>query len=205
MEVDISGEHHAVVILTKIILTDVDGVLVTWICGFNDLMSKKGYPRKIPVEYNLQKAFGVSKEVIDEVAFEYVTSDAIANLPPIKNSVKAIRYLHEKHGYVFHCITSISGHPKAHENRLKNLHNLYGKSAIYDLHCFDHNVDKKSILEGYRNEGHYWIEDHPENYEFGFDYGLNSLLVDQPWNVDYKERANSRIDLWDEVVKRIEA
>lgn len=188
----------------KLILTDVDGVLVTWVNGFDSLMLKYGYQRKVYDEYNLSKAFGVSSDIIDKVAEEYVVSDAISKLPPIKNSVDIVRKLHETHGYVFHFVTAISGHPRAHEQRLLNLQELYGDSAIHDLHCVYTNIEKKDILEQYRNSGYLWVEDHAENYELGLELGLNSILMDQPWNQDYKEKPGTRVYTWDQIAEKLE-
>lgn len=187
----------------KIILTDVDGVLLSWIKGFDKLMVAHGHERVIEGEYNLPKAFGVSKEVIDKIASEYVTSDEFSALPPILGSKKAVRHLHENHGYEFHFITTVGAHPKTRELRLKNLQDIYGKSVIHDLHCVDHNEDKKKVLENYRGSGLHWIEDHPENYEFAHEFGLNGLLMHQEWNKDYEEKPNTRINHWKEIVHRL--
>lgn len=187
----------------KIILTDVDGVLLSWIKGFDRLMSVHGYERLIEGEYDLPKAFGVSKEVIDKIASKYVTSDEFSSLPSILGSKKAVRHLHEKHGYVLHCITTVGSNPRTHELRLKNLHSIFGKSAIHDLHCLDHNEEKRNVLKNYHNSGFHWIEDHPANYEFADEFGLNGLLMHQEWNKDYEEKPNTRINHWKEIVHRL--
>lgn len=41
-----------------------------------------------------------------------------------------------------------------------------------------------------------WIEDHAENYDFGFQMGLKSILMDQPWNIDYEEVKDTRVKVW---------
>lgn len=196
-------KHQRKLTKMKLILSDVDGVLVSWIEGFDALMEKYGYPRVIENEYNLAKAFATTKDVIDKVAHEYVTSDVIANLHPIRDSVNVIRFLNQKHGYKLHCITSISSHPVTHEYRLLNLQHLYGKDAIHELDCVDHNYEKQEHLEKYRDSGLFWIEDHYENYDFGVKMGLKSILMDQPWNKEYQEVKGTRVKDWHEIAKKI--
>lgn len=185
----------------KLILSDVDGVLVSWIEGFDALMKKYGYPRVIENEYNLVKAFATTKDVIDKVAHEYVTSDVIANLHPIRDSVNVIRFLNQEHGYKLHCITSISSHPVTHEYRLLNLQNLYGKDTIYKLDCVDHNYEKRQHLEKYRDSGLFWIEDHIENSFFGKELGLKSILMDQPWNKEFFDDEIIKVNDWNDIAK----
>ena len=58
----------------KLILTDVDGVLVSWIEGFDALMKKHGYPRVIENEYNHVKAFATTNDVIDKESSKHPRS-----------------------------------------------------------------------------------------------------------------------------------
>lgn len=187
----------------KLILSDVDGVLVSWIEGFDALMEKYGYPRVIENEYNLAKAFATTKDVIDKVAHEYVTSDVIANLHPIRDSVNVVRFLNQKYGYKLHCITSISSHPVTHEYRLLNLQHLYGKDAIHKLDCVDHNYEKHKHLEKYRDSGLFWVEDHIENSFFGKELGLRSILMDQPWNKEFFDDEIIKVKDWKDISKLI--
>ena len=101
-----------------------------------------------------------------------------------------MRKLHEEHGYVFHCITSLSTDPFAYKLRLQNLNKLFGEGVFEKLVCLECGADKDEALAEYKDTGYYWIEDKPENAEAGAKVGLEPLLIEHGHNMEYQEFPN---------------
>ena len=114
-----------------------------------------------------------------------------------------VKRLHEEHGYVFHCITSLSNNENAQELRRMNLRKLFGKTAFEKFVFLDTGADKDEALVPYKNSGWYWIEDKIVNCQIGTQLGLKSLLVEHGHNMDYEDPAVPRVKNWREIYERI--
>ena len=116
----------------KIILTDVDGVLLDWEFAFHTWMEKHGHtPIKEHKQlYSIAKRFSITQEQSKRLTASFNESASIGFLPPLRDSVYYVKKLHEKHGYVFHAITSLSTDPYAGKLRERNLAKLYGGIQI---------------------------------------------------------------------------
>lgn len=173
--------------MKKIILTDADGVLVNWDRGFTQFMENKGYPRlpNTDHEYSISNRHTVSHHEAMQLVKEFNESDQIANLDAFADSVEYVGRLAAL-GFRFIVVTSISSHPTAAENRIKNLKSLFGD--IFDeIHCIEQGASKASILaEKWAGAGYFWIEDHMRQAEAGHEAGLKTILIDHPYNCHYQ-------------------
>ena len=124
-------------------------------------------------------------------------------LPSLRDAVKYVKKLHEEHGYVFHCITSLSLDEHAYKLRKKNLEALFGKTVFEKLTCLDTGEDKDEALEEYRDSGCYWIEDKVENAELGEAMGLESILITHDYNADYNNDNIKKVQTWKELYEHI--
>jgi hypothetical protein len=97
-----------------------------------------------------------------------------------------VKRLHEEHGYVFHCITSLSLDVNAGRLREMNLRKLFGKTAFERIICLGTGADKHAALSEYKNSDCYWIEDKPENADVGHALGLKSILVEHGHNMNHE-------------------
>ena len=166
----------------KLILTDVDGVLLHWEWMFDFWMAKHGYKKSNATAYSTSDAYGISHEEGDRLCTMFNETVYIRNLPPYRDAIRYTRMLHEDHGCVFHAITSIGSDPLVIESRVENLYRVFGRSMFFDITCLHHSISKATVLEQYRDSGCYWIEDHIENAALGQSMGLNTILVNQLYN-----------------------
>lgn len=187
---------------SKLILTDVDGVLLHWEWMFDVWMSKHGYIKKTKLAYSTSDCYGISYEEGDRLCTMFNETVYIRNLPPYRDAIRYMRTLHEHHGYVFHAITSISDDPLVVESRVENLHRIFGRSMFFDITCLHHSVSKATVLNQYRNSNCWWIEDHPDNFQLGLDLGLNSLLMNHSYNQSTLAH-DRRVSNWKEIYRRI--
>lgn len=183
----------------KVILTDCDGVLVDWVHGFTKWMIKSGYKQQPGVlSYDMEVMFGIDRADCKKLVKHFNESAQMRYLSPLRDAVKYVRKLHEEHGYVFRCITSMSLDPSAAKLRAQNLSELFGPTIFEEVVCLDTGADKDDALEQYRNSDCYWIEDKPENADLGLRIGLNSLLIAHGFNTDYKGLC-PRVQNWKEI------
>lgn len=186
----------------KLILTDVDGVLLHWEWMFDIWMQRHGYVRRNHNAYNTAQAYGITEQEGERLCTMFNETVYIRNLPPYRDAIRYTRKLHEDHGYVFHAITSISNDPLVIESRVENLYQVFGRSMFFDITCLHHSVSKATVLNQYDGSNCWWLEDHPTNFQLGLDLGLNSLLVNQTYN-QITPAADRRVNNWKEIYERI--
>lgn len=187
---------------SKLILTDVDGVLLHWEWMFDIWMNKHGYMKSSDNAYSTAQAYGISEEEGERLCTMFNETVYIRNLPPYRDAIRYTRKLHEEHGYVFHAVTSISNDPMVIESRVENLYRVFGRSMFFDITCLHHSVSKLTVLKQYANSNCWWIEDHPINFTIGLDTGLNALLVNQSYN-QLAPAYDRRVNNWAEIYSRI--
>lgn len=185
----------------KIILTDADGVLLDWEYAFDVYMLQHGF-NKVPggnLKYGIGARYGIDPEQGTRLVKIFNESAHIGFLPPLRDSMYYVKRLHEEHGFVFHCITSLSKDENACELRRMNLRKLFGNTAFEKFIFLDTGADKDEALEEYRNSGLWWIEDKIINAHTGHKMGLKSLLVEHGHNMDYKHSNIPLVKNWKEI------
>lgn len=190
--------------LDKVILTDCDGVLLNWEYAFHVWMDTHGFKRQLgaQLQYDVGHQYGIERAVSKNCVRTFNESAAIGFLPPLRDAIKYVRKLHEEHGYVFHCITSLSEDPHAYKLRMMNLEKLFGEGVFEKLICLDCGADKDETLAKYKDTGAYWIEDKPQNAKVGAKMGLESLMIKHGHNMSNEEFPNFPTwkDLYEHIV-----
>jgi hypothetical protein len=189
----------------KIILTDADGVLLVWEYAFDVYLQTHGF-NKVEggqFKYNIGKRYGIDPDQGKKLVKIFNESAGIGFLPPLRDAMFYVKRLHEEHGYVFHCITSLSTDENAQELRKMNLRKLFGKTAFEKFIFLDTGADKDHVLEQYRDSGLWWIEDKTDNAVVGQKVGLKSLLMEHGHNMDFEHAEIPRVKNWKEIYERI--
>jgi FMN phosphatase YigB (HAD superfamily) len=172
----------------KLILVDADGVLLNWEYAFAIWMEEHGFSKVEGGQfiYDIGERYGIDKAQGKKLIRMFNESAAIGFLPPHRDAMYYIKRLHEEHGYIFHCITSLSKDINAQRLREMNLTKLFGKTAFEKIVCLDTGADKNYALEEYAGSGCWWVEDKPENADLGYDMGLSSVLMEHGHNMEHK-------------------
>ena len=189
----------------KIILVDADGVLLNWEYAFDIYLQTHGF-NKVEggdFKYDIGKRYNIDSGQGKKLIKIFNESAAIGFLPPLRDAMFYVKRLHEEHGYVFHCITSLSKDANACELRRMNLRKLFGETAFEKFVFLDTGADKDEALEPYRDTGYFWIEDKIVNCQVGTSLGLNSLLVEHGHNMDYNDVEIPRVKNWKEIYEII--
>jgi len=183
----------------KVILVDCDGVLLDWEYAFDIWMVRHGYTRSEEgfSTYSIQDRYQ-TKDAKKMIRM-FNESAAIGFLPPLRDAIHYVRLLHEKHGYIFHAITSLSNDPNAQQLRTENLKRLFGETVFEKFVYLDTGEDKDDELEAYKDSECYWVEDKVINAEVGAKLGLRSLLMTHEHNVKYDVEGVEKVNSWKEI------
>ena len=188
----------------KVILVDCDGVLLDWEYSFKVWMLHRGYEVINPGEYKMNTMYDIDYDLSKSLIRQFNESAAIGFLPPLRDAVHYVRKLHEKQGFVFHCLTSLSDDPNAQRLRQMNLDKVFGEGIFEKVVCADTGADKDAILEPYRNSGCIWVEDKPANAELGLELGLKSIIMGHDHNSYYRNPNIPRVWKWEHIYNMIE-
>ena len=172
----------------KLILTDCDGVLLNWIDAFDAWISDThGFDVVDTTDYDLSKRYSHDYTKFDRGMINMFNISAAAGfLPPMQDSIKYVRKLHEQRGYIFRVITSFTLDPYAIKLREQLLDRYYG-SAIDGMISLSIDAPKDAVLKNYKDSGLPWIEDKTKNANLGADFGLQSYLYTHSYNAEDKE------------------
>jgi len=195
----------------RIILTDVDGVLLEWEHHFTKWMvqrtyfDKKGsrfHPYRLLENkentYEMAERFGVTIPEIRKEIREFNRSAWMGTQRPMPGSQTWVKLLHAE-GWTFIPITSQTSDIPAQELRKKRLEELFGKQVFSNYHILGTGADKDSALAEFHNTGLYWVEDKPKNAVAGLKYGLKPLLFDHPYNRDFNHPEITRVNNWKQI------
>jgi hypothetical protein len=154
--------------------------------------------------YNIGERFGVTAETGKLLVKQFNESAAIGFLPALRDAMYYVKRLHEEHGYVFRCITSLSLDKNAYKLRKMNLEKLFGETAFEELVCLDTGADKDEALAPYKDTGLYWIEDKLENAICGQNLGLTPILIEHGFNMnDELPEGMLKVVNWKEIYEHI--
>lgn len=189
----------------RIILTDCDGVLLNWEYAFSVWMEDHGF-EMIPggeLNYDIGERYGITKTQGKRLIKMFNESAAIGFLPPLRDAMYYVKRLHEEHGFVFHCITSLSLDKNAQRLREMNLSKLFGETVFEKIVCLDTGADKDEALAPYRKTGLWWIEDKPENAQLGWTLGLKPILVEHGHNMHHYHEDIPKVRDWREIYELV--
>lgn len=192
----------------KLILVDVDGVLLDWKNGFLQFMAIEGIVEKDNTKYHVWEWMETKdKKEIDEekgrFMIEYFNRSAwMCFLDPFRDAVDVVKELKQQ-GYEFKAITSMHTDRPAQELRKMNLADNFGEGTISDITFLPTGADKREALEKYEGSGAWWIEDKVENAKLGKDLGLKPIIIEHEYNKNEYTHDIPTAKFWSTVYKHI--
>ncbi len=195
----------------RIILTDVDGVLLEWEHHFTEWMLQRSYyddkqqriyPYKLLPDkqntYEMAERFGLSVFEIRKEIREFNKSAWMGTQSPLPESQTWVKLLAAE-GWTFIPITSQTSDIPAQQLRKKRLGELFGDHIFKNYHILDTGQDKDQVLAEFHNTGLYFIEDKPKNALTGLEYGVRPILIDHPYNRDFQHPDVIRVNNWKQI------
>lgn len=190
--------------MNKIILFDCDGVLFDFNTPFYKYVVGRGYSVVNPSSYTLSDTFDVSEERSLELCHSFSNDPKhFGNLPWRPGAVELLTKLH-RDGFIFHFITSIEEHLRP--LRISAIRKVLPADAILDVTCLGLCSSKTNyLLNNYANTDLMWIDDAVSNFKSGQLAGLDSYLIDQPYNQEVDvghRRVYNMLDLYDIAIRK---
>ena len=199
----------------RIILTDVDGVLLEWEHHFTKWMLQKTlfddrgaryHPHRLLPDkqdtYWMEERFGLTKNEIRIQIREFNRSAWMSTQRPMLESQTWVKLLAAE-GWTFIPITSQTSDIPAQELRKRRLGELFGEHVFTNYHILGTGADKDSALAEFHNTGLYWVEDKPANAVAGLKYGLKPILIDHLYNQDFSHPQITRVNNWQQIHKLV--
>ena len=194
----------------KVILTDVDGVLLNWEWSFKTWLKEHFFTTKgrelveiVPGSYEMNERYGLTVEEGKEYVRLFNKSAAIGFLPPQRDAMYYVDLLHRKHGFTFQVITSLSKNVHACHLRTENLKKLFGETTFRGFTYLDTAEDKDEALAVYKDSGLPWVEDKLLNAEAGTHAGLDCYLMEHGHNMHYKGDIITMVKNWQEIYEQL--
>jgi len=173
----------------KVIVCDVDGVLLNWEDAFQVWMEHQGFERVKGHQfiYNAAKQFGLTVPEGQKWVKLFNQSAAIGFLPPLRDAQEIVKLLHKNYGYHFVICSSLSNDKNAQELRIRNLEKIFGD--IFEEHVYlDTGADKDQALYklGKKYRGCLWVEDKVENAHVGAGVDFEPIVMEHGYNMNDK-------------------
>ena len=188
--------------MDKRIILDCDGVLLDWAYAFDVWMVEHGYSKISNTNqyYEQTRRYGISQvEAVSQIK-KFNESGCVGFIPAFRDSVEYVTKLSEL-GWKFEVISCLDKDKYAQKLRQKNLLHLFGDVFDFIDCALDFTVGKEQyLLDRYKGKNYYWIEDSVDHAESGKKVGLNSIVMDHPYN---KEWDGPRVKNWKEVYQII--
>lgn len=189
--------------MDKVILTDVDGVLLDWETAFEEYAEAKGYAfnENKRIVYSIGAQLGISHEQAYALISGFNHSEEFGRIAPFRDSVEYVKRFKDE-GWKFIAITTAGEHPDTWPLRRKNLDAVFGVDVIDELYVLPLHGDKGVELVKYKDSGLFWIEDKPSNAVLGYQYGLKPLLMSTFHNRTYNGGVK-RVNTWEDIYRII--
>ena len=144
----------------RIILTDVDGVLLEWEDHFNKWMNTKGFPqlKNTDHEYDMSIRYGIHKDLSRELVREFNKSAWMSTQSPMPDAQTWVKLLHAE-GWTFIPITSQTSDIPAQELRKKRLAELFGDTVFTNFFILETGDHKDAALAEFHGTDLWWVED----------------------------------------------
>jgi len=182
----------------KIILTDVDGVVLDWAKGFDQYLEHH-YKIKVkdPTQYTAHLRWEGTREQLKTLTWHFNMSSWMRYLEPFRDSVNVLKQLGEE-GWRFIAITSMHTDQNAHKLREENLKELFG-DVWNKVICIATGADKDEALRPWKDSGYIWVEDKFTNARLGADMGLDSVLMRHEHNAKFEDSRITKVDNWQQI------
>ncbi len=192
--------------MNKLILVDVDGVILQWGMAFGAYIKHEGLVpdnHLIRPAYKVETILNISRDEATVLISKFHASDHFNHLTPYKDAALFIPRF-SKEGYKFVAISAaLQGGNIAQDNlifanRFANLNWVY-PDIFETLHLVPMRASKHEYLSSYTNA--FWVEDTLKNAITGVECGHKSIFINR---TEDPRRQGSHPDVinvscWDEI------
>ena len=189
----------------RLILTDIDGCVLSWETAFDEWMQARGHRKVVNGDqvYKIGTRYDIDQDHGYRLVHQFNNSSWIGFLSPFRDAVYYMDLLYRRHGYRFHAITSLSRDPYSQKLREQNLHRFFGEEMFVKIECLDTGADKDDALMPYRDSECVWVEDNIKNAQLGRDLGLRTFLMEHSHNSTRCPDGVRKVTNWQQIYRAI--
>lgn len=180
----------------KILLTDIDGVVLDWQAHFNDYLDKY-----YPDQELFDPTVFAQGETTGKIIKEFNNTAWIGFLKPWKDSIEVLTELKNLGWKIYGC-TSMGTDQYANALRKKNVENLM-PDVFTQLDIIPFMQPKGNWLSQWRGSGAIWVEDKWSNAILGADMGIKTFLMKQSYNSKHDYAGVEKVDNWRQIYNKV--
>jgi hypothetical protein len=180
----------------KILLTDIDGVVLDWQAHFNDYLDKY-----YPDQELFDPTVFAQGETTGKIIKEFNNTAWIGFLKPWKDSIEVLTELKNLGWKIYGC-TSMGTDQYANALRKKNVENLM-PDVFTQLDIIPFMQPKGNWLSQWRGSGAVWVEDKWSNAILGADMGIKTFLMKQSYNSKHDYAGVEKVDNWRQIYNKV--
>ena len=180
----------------KILLTDIDGVVLDWQKHFNNYLDKY-----YPDEKLFDPTVFAQGERTGKIIKEFNNTAWIGFLEPWKDSVEVLTELKNMGWKIYGC-TSMGTDQYANALRKKNIETLM-PDIFTQLDIIPFMQPKGNWLSQWKGSGAVWVEDKWSNAILGADMGIKTFLMKQSYNSKHDYKGVEKVDNWRQIYNKV--
>ena len=180
----------------KILLTDIDGVVLDWQKHFNKYLD-----HYYPGEELFDPTVFAQGERTGKIIKEFNNSAWIGFLEPWKDSVEVLTELNHMGWKIYGC-TSMGTDQYANALRKKNIETLM-PDVFAQLEIIPFMQPKGNWLAPWKGSGAVWVEDKWSNAIIGADMGIKTFLMKQSYNSKQAYTGVEKVDNWRQIYNKV--
>tara|TARA_Y100001934_G_scaffold249578_1_gene311148 strand:+ start:1343 stop:1957 length:615 start_codon:yes stop_codon:yes gene_type:complete len=177
----------------KIILTDVDGVLLDFSAGFHEYMLQSDFEYNYTEkqDWKIYEQFSWTQDEKRQIMTDYAHSTLFSNIPAMECALDVLKGLKDD-GWRFIAITSCMTGSEAQcyettfKNRMDNLQAHFG-NIFEDMHLATWDGGKGEFLSKY--DPTWWVDDHIGHAHTGHEMGHKSVIMNSSMYSDEQNKA----------------
>ena len=180
----------------KILLTDIDGVVLDWQKHFNKYLD-----HYYPGEELFDPTVFAQGERTGKIIKEFNNSAWIGFLEPWKDSVEVLTELNHMGWKIYGC-TSMGTDQYANALRKKNIETLM-PDVFAQLEIIPFMQPKGNWLAPWKGSGAVWVEDKWSNAIICADMGIKTFLMKQSYNSKQDYQGVEKVDNWRQIYNKV--
>lgn len=182
--------------MRKILLTDLDGVILDWSGRFDEYL--KMYS---PTSKSMDPTVFEQTDDIAQHMIAFNRSAWIGYLEPLRDAREILKNFKQDGWQIFAC-TAMGYDPYSCSLRKKNIENLFPN--IFDrVEMTAFGEPKHNWLSQWRNSGAVWVEDKWANAIAGADFGLKTFLMKHSYNTKHDYQGVEKVDNWTQIYNKV--
>lgn len=187
--------------MSKILLTDIDDVLVYWSKHFRRIFKEETGHKPSATDAGETRAYShLSIDELEHHISNFNKSDHFENLKPKANSQVILPKL-KSEGWTIIGITACGRDEQVQELRWKNLNKVFGDGVISDIRFINWYECKSSHLKDFESSP--FVDDNIKHAETAYKMGHKAMIMHRCYRRKFKHPEIQYVMDWNEIYQEL--